>query len=94
MTFTTTTTAQWRLGDQWSRRLSIAHHASIHSKHFSTDEVYGPSENNAPFFETSNFNPTNPYSASKAAAELVINTYKSKYIYAHIYSYFKVISNS
>jgi dTDP-glucose 4,6-dehydratase len=52
---------------------------NIRFLHFSTDEVYGPSENNAPFFETSNFNPTNPYSASKAAAELVINTYKYSY---------------
>ncbi len=47
--------------------------------HFSTDEVYGPSENNIIFNETSNFNPTNPYSATKACSEMIINTYKYSY---------------
>jgi len=47
--------------------------------HFSTDEVYGPSFNADYFSEESNFNPTNPYSASKAACEMIINTYKYSY---------------
>ena len=37
--------------------------------HFSTDEVYGESENNE-MNESSILCPTNPYSASKAAAEM------------------------
>lgn len=47
--------------------------------HFSTDEVYGPSFNDDFFNEESNFNPTNPYSASKAACEMIVNTYKHSY---------------
>lgn len=47
--------------------------------HFSTDEVYGPSMNEDYFDENSNFNPTNPYSASKASCEMIINTYKYSY---------------
>lgn len=35
--------------------------------HISTDEVYGESLNSIPKTESSNLNPTNPYSASKAA---------------------------
>ena len=46
--------------------------------HISTDEVFGPflkgsADENAPF------NPTNPYSASKAAAENLINAYRHTY---------------
>ena len=44
--------------------------------HFSTDEIYGESIDNVIFTEKSNFNPTNPYSASKASAEMIINSYK------------------
>ena len=47
--------------------------------HFSTDEVYGPSFNDDFFNEQSNLNPTNPYSASKAACEMIVNTYKYSY---------------
>ena len=44
--------------------------------HFSTDEVYGPSLTDKPFDETTGvLNPTNPYSASKAAAEMIVNSY-------------------
>ena len=44
----------------------------------STDEIYGPSITEE-LFETSNFNPTNQYSASKASAEMFINAYKYSY---------------
>jgi len=47
--------------------------------HFSTDEIYGPSIDNEKFDEESKFNPTNPYSASKACSEMIINTYKFSY---------------
>jgi len=46
--------------------------------HVSTDEVYG--ENSGiPFKEKQFLNPTNPYSASKAAADMIVNAYKKCY---------------
>lgn len=49
--------------------------------HFSTDEVYGPSSpDKEPFTEdTGVLKPTNPYSASKAAAEMVVRSYIDSY---------------
>lgn len=44
----------------------------------STDEVYGPSLN-IQLDENAKFNPTNPYAASKASAEMIINAYKCSY---------------
>lgn len=44
--------------------------------HFSTDEIYGESKENVIFTEESPFNPTNPYSATKASTEMIINSYK------------------
>lgn len=43
--------------------------------HVSTDEVYGEKLSGS-FKENNKLNPTNPYSASKAAAEIIINSYK------------------
>ena len=43
--------------------------------HISTDEVYGEVLNGKSN-ERSKINPTNPYSASKAAAEIIINSYR------------------
>ena len=43
--------------------------------HFSTDEVYGESNNNDIKTETSILCPTNPYSATKAAAEMLVLSY-------------------
>ena len=46
--------------------------------HVSTDEVYG--ENLAkPFKENQLLNPSNPYSASKAGADMMVNAYKKSY---------------
>ena len=42
--------------------------------HISTDEVFGSIENGSAI-ETSKFNPSSPYAATKAAAELVVNSY-------------------
>ena len=42
--------------------------------HISTDEVFGSIENGSAV-ETSNFNPSSPYAATKAAAELLANSY-------------------
>lgn len=44
--------------------------------HFSTDEVYGESKTDEPFVEDiSVLRPTNPYSASKAGAEMIVRSY-------------------
>jgi len=44
--------------------------------HFSTDEVYGESLTDEPFTESTGvLKPTNPYSASKAAAEMIVRSY-------------------
>ncbi len=42
--------------------------------HVSTDEVYGENMGD-PFLEGDILNPSNPYSASKAAAEMIVNSY-------------------
>ena len=48
--------------------------------HFSTDEVYGESIKEIPFSEdTGVLKPTNPYSASKAAAEMIVQSYIDSY---------------
>ena len=46
--------------------------------HVSTDEVYGESGSTA-FHEDSSLNPTNPYSASKAAAEMIVKSYHKSF---------------
>jgi len=45
--------------------------------HISTDEVYGPALDGIIFDESSRLNPMNPYAASKAAADLMIQAYKN-----------------
>src|SRR6056300_665860 len=48
--------------------------------HFSTDEVYGESLTDVPFTESTGvLKPTNPYSASKAAAEMIVQSYIDSY---------------
>jgi dTDP-glucose 4,6-dehydratase len=48
--------------------------------HFSTDEVYGESKlDEDPKHEMSLLCPTNPYAASKAAAEMLVNAYRHSY---------------
>lgn len=42
--------------------------------HISTDEVYGDIEKGQ-FYEQTSFNPSSPYSASKAAADLLVKAY-------------------
>tara|TARA_B100000886_G_C20377404_1_gene472401 strand:+ start:312 stop:1274 length:963 start_codon:yes stop_codon:yes gene_type:complete len=46
--------------------------------HISTDEIYGEIKKSN-FKETSRFNPSNPYSSSKAAAEMIISGYSHSY---------------
>lgn len=48
--------------------------------YISTDEVYGHlAANDPPFREASPLNPRNPYSASKAGAEFLVNSYMHTY---------------
>ena len=47
--------------------------------YFSTDEVYGPALGDRLFREDDRHNPTNPYSASKSAAEQVCVSYHNTY---------------
>lgn len=45
----------------------------------STDEVYGEAAQEYSFRETDALNPSSPYSASKAAADLLVNSYRKTY---------------
>jgi dTDP-glucose 4,6-dehydratase len=47
--------------------------------YFSTDEVFGPALNGTSFKEWDRHNPTNPYSASKSAAENICLAYSNTY---------------
>tara|TARA_B100000963_G_scaffold359326_1_gene386378 strand:- start:9843 stop:10799 length:957 start_codon:yes stop_codon:yes gene_type:complete len=47
--------------------------------HISTDEVYGENNTSIPHNENSNFQPSNPYSASKAGAEMIVKSYIESY---------------
>ena len=46
--------------------------------HISTDEIYGEIFSGS-FRENDKFNPSNPYSSSKAAAEMIVNGYIHSY---------------
>lgn len=50
--------------------------SSMRLVHISTDEVYGESESNQVFDESSPLNPSNPYAASKASADLILKSYQ------------------
>ena len=47
--------------------------------HVSTDEVYGDAQGNESFTEERNLNPSNPYSATKASADLLVGAYERTY---------------
>ena len=47
--------------------------------HISTDEIYGDAANQDSFNEKSILKPSNPYSASKAAADHLVNSYARTY---------------
>lgn len=47
--------------------------------YFSTDEVYGPALDDKLFKEDERHNPTNPYSASKSASEMICKSYENTY---------------
>lgn len=47
--------------------------------HVSTDEIYGDAENKTSFTEDNNLRPSNPYSATKASADLLVESYHRTY---------------
>jgi dTDP-glucose 4,6-dehydratase len=57
-----------------ARNQEIGHFIQI-----STDEVYGDAEDQEPFDEGAVLNPSSPYSASKASAELLCGSYRRTY---------------
>ena len=61
---------------------SLLEAARKHDKlfiHISTDEIYGDTEGNESFTEQSNLKPSNPYSATKASADLLVASYARTY---------------
>lgn len=69
----------WSSNVMGARVLAIeAMRHGIRMVHVSTDEVYGDAHaNNEPWTETSAIAPKNPYSVTKAAAELLLSVYGS-----------------
>ena len=47
--------------------------------HVSTDEIYGDAKDKESFTEDANLNPSNPYSATKASADLLVSAYHRTY---------------
>lgn len=68
---------QWKLnsGDKYS----IDYRNGVRFIQISTDEVYGSLGKEGYFTEDSNLSPNNPYSASKAAADMLVKTYYETY---------------
>ncbi len=61
---------------------SILEAARKHDKlfiHVSTDEIYGDAENKESFTENDILKPSNPYSATKASADLLVESYHRTY---------------
>ncbi len=59
---------------------AVRRHPHIHFHHISTDEVYGSLEMDGQrFSEKSPYNPSSPYSASKAAADHFVRAYTQTY---------------
>jgi len=58
--------------------LNVVRQTNVDFVHISTDEVYGPAHTRS-FHESSPIKPKNPYAASKAAADLMIESFKNTY---------------
>jgi dTDP-glucose 4,6-dehydratase len=69
----------WRSNVLGARNLALeAMRLGIRMVHVSTDEVYGDAhENSEPWTEASPVHPKNPYSVTKAAAEMLLSVYGS-----------------
>ena len=60
--------------------------------HFSTDEVYGDISHGS-HLETDLLKPSNPYSATKAAADMLVIAWARTYKIPYIWYYFFYIFN-
>ncbi len=58
---------------------SILKYKDIPMIYFSTDEVYGESNDQYKYKESDMYNPTNPYAATKASCELIIKSFINSY---------------
>lgn len=58
--------------------LSVCRQLGVRLCHISTDEVYGPASDRA-FDETDALRPQNPYAATKAAADLMVQAFRNTY---------------
>lgn len=58
----------------YARRKDVKRYIQV-----STDEVYGEAYDNYSFGEDDSLNPSNPYASTKAAADLLVNTYFKTY---------------
>lgn len=63
---------QRRMNQNHQAKPSDSFHHGLKMLHVSTDEVYGPLPSSTPATESFMFNPTSPYSGSKAAAECLL----------------------
>lgn len=54
-------------------------HADFRFHHVSTDEVFGPTNENESFDELGSYRPSSPYAASKAAADHLVRSYHVTY---------------
>ena len=54
-------------------------HNNFRFLHISTDEVFGSLQNNGFFNESSNYNPSSPYSASKASSDHLVKAWHKTY---------------
>jgi dTDP-glucose 4,6-dehydratase len=61
------------------RRLTTAEQGAFRFLHISTDEVFGPINAPASANESSPYNPSSPYAASKAAADHFVRSYQRTY---------------
>ena len=60
--------------------LEAVRHAGVRLHHVSTDEVYGDLELDGPrFTESTPYNPSSPYSATKAAADMLVRAWVRSY---------------
>ena len=64
---------------EYFRSLAFLKARKFRFLHVSTDEVYGDSTNLPPVRENSPYNPSSPYSASKAASDHLVNAYCKTY---------------
>lgn len=72
----------WQLLEQslaYWRKLDRAGQGAFRFLHISTDEVFGPIEPPASANESSPYNPSSPYAASKAAADHFVRSYQRTY---------------